>query len=252
MGKLEVSVIKELELSLVMPAYNEAEKIQKVVERVDHAISKTGFRYEVIVVDDGSADDTHRKIMTYAKKNGHIKVISYTKNMGKGYAIKKGFAHAKGDIIVFMDSDSDIHPEQISRYVEVLNNNKGLEYVEDIVIASKRLPQSKVEMPLIRRIFSYAFNMLAKFLTGIRVSDTQTGLKVVRRKAFKKVFSRLSVNRFAFDVELLVVAKLYGLRFVELPVSLNVKYGLFSLREVWRMFIDLLEIACRLKILRSY
>lgn len=243
--QLEVSFgVEKPEVSLVMPAYNEGDMIEEVVERVDRVVRKTGLRYELIVVDDGSVDDTQRKLMNCTHNNGHVRVVGYAKNMGKGHAIKTGFACAKSDVVVFMDSDFDIDPSQISRYVEVVKR-------ADIVVASKWLPQSKVDMPLIRKILSYVFNVLVKLLTGIRLSDTQTGLKAVRRKAVEKVFSKLAVRRYAFDVELLVIANLHGLRVVELPVTLKMEC-LFSLREVWRMFIDLLGITCRLKLLKWY
>ena len=243
--ELEVSFgVEKPEVSLVMPAYNEGDMIEEVVERVDRVVGKTGLSYELIVVDDGSLDDTQRKLMNYAQNNGHVRVVGYAKNMGKGHAVTTGFACAKGDVVVFIDSDSDINPSQICRYVEAVKQ-------ADIVIASKWLPQSKVDVPLIRKILSYVFNVLVKLLTGIRLSDTQTGLKAVRRKAVEKVFSKLAVKRYAFDVELLGMANLHGLRVVELPVTLKIEC-LFSLREVWRMFVDLLGITYRLKLLKWY
>jgi glycosyltransferase involved in cell wall biosynthesis len=164
--------------------------------------------------------------------------------MGKGHAIKTGFAHAKGDAVVFMDSDLDIDPRQITRYVEALNYG-------DMVIASKWHPQSNVEIPLIRRFLSRAFNVLVKLLMGIKVRDTQTGLKAVRRKALDKVFLGLNIERYAFDVELLAVANLHGLKIVELPVNIRMR-GLFDFTEVWKMFVDLLTIAYRLRVLKQY
>ena len=244
-NKLEVPLEAEKPtFSMVMPAYNEEEVIEEVIEKVDCALKKTGLKYELIVVNDGSADETERRLMSYSYNNGHVKVLGYAKNMGKGHAIKTGFACAKGDTVVFMDSDLDINPGQISRYIEALKR-------ADIVIASKWLPQSKVEMPFIRKILSYMFNLLVKLFTGIRVNDTQTGLKAVRRKALMSVFSKLSVKRFAFDVELLTISRLYNLKAVELPVTLKIKRG-FSLREIWRMFIDLLGITYRLRLLKQY
>lgn len=232
------------ELSLVMPAYNEADTIEEVVDRVDRVVRRTGLKYELIVVDDGSLDGTLRKAVNCANNNSHIKVMGYRKNLGKGYAIKTGFTHATGDIVIFMDSDMDINPEHVTRYVEALKHG-------DVVIASKWHPQSSVEMPLMRRFLSHSFNVLVKLLTGIKVKDTQTGLKAVRRKRLESVFSKLAVKRYAFDVELLAVANLHGLKVVELPVSIRMR-GLFNPTEIWRMLVDLLGITYRLRIVKCY
>ena len=231
-------------LSLVMPAYNEEANIGLVVERVEDVVRRLGLRYELIVVDDGSVDDTRVKVNEYVRSNGHAKVIGYDSNLGKGYALRTGFSHAVGDIVVFMDSDSDIDPKQVGRYVAALKD-------ADVVIASKRHPQSKVDIPLIRRILSYWFNALVKLLVGLRLSDTQAGLKAVRRRALVGVFSKLAVKRYAFDVELLALAHLRGLKIVELPINIRLR-GLFGVREVWRMFLDLLGITYRLRVIRWY
>lgn len=236
--------IGEPELSVVMPAYNVEGVIEEAVERTDRIVRRTGLKYELIVVDDGSSDETRRKAKNYAGKNEHVKVVGYAKNMGKGHAVKTGFTHAKGDSVVFMDGDMDIDPEQIVRYVKALEHG-------DVVIASKWHPKSRVEMPLVRKILSRGFNLLVKLLTGMRLSDTQTGLKAVRRKAVEKIFPKLSVKRYAFDVEMLTLANLYGLKIVELPVKIQTR-SLFSIKEIWRMFIDLLGIAYRLRILKYY
>jgi len=232
------------QLSLIMPAYNEEENIELVIAKVDDVFKQKKLTYELIVVDDGSVDNTGLKVGNYAKNNGHVKVISYKNNVGKGFALKTGFSHAKGDMVVLMDSDADIDPNQVVHYVKALND-------ADIVVASKWHPQSKVDAPLIRRILSHGFNVLVKLLTGLRVSDTQTGLKAMRREAFTGVFPKLSVKRFAFDVELLALANLLGLRVVEMPINIRLR-NLFSLEEIWRMFLDLLGITYRLRVLRWY
>jgi len=232
------------ELSLIMPAYNEEDNICLVIERVDDVVRQMGLMYELIVVDDGSIDKTRAKVEDYARDNGHVKVVGYENNLGKGGALKAGFSHAFGDLVIFMDSDSDIEPKQVGCYVEALKD-------ADVVVASKRHPQSRVDAPLIRRFLSYGFNVLVKLLVGLRLSDTQTGLKAVRRSALARVFPKLTVKRYAFDVELLVLTNLFGLKIVELPIDVRLR-SLFSVREVWRMFLDLLGITYRLRVLRWY
>lgn len=232
------------EISMVMPAYNEEDNIGLIVERVDNIVRQMGLTYELIIVDDGSIDKTRTRAKNYAKNNGHVKVVGYENNVGKGYALKTGFSHAAGDMVIFMDSDSDIDPKQVGRYVEALKD-------ADIVVASKRHPQSEVDTPLIRRILSQGFNVLVKLLVGLKLSDTQTGLKAIRRSALVRVFRKLTVKRYAFDVELLALANLYNLKVVELPINIRVR-NLFSFRECWRMFLDLLGITYKLRVLRWY
>jgi len=232
------------ELSVVLPAYNEGHVIEETLDRVDTAVRQTGLGYEIVVVDDGSVDDTKRKVADYASNNGHVKVVGYKRNAGKGQAVKIGFQNAKGNAVIFIDSDLDIDPQLILRYFEALIQG-------DIVVGSKWHPRSRVEIPMMRRVLSHAFNVLVRLLTGVKLRDTQTGLKAVRREALERVFSRLIVKRYAYDVELLAVADLYGLRVVEMPVGVRID-GLFNPKEVWRMFVDLLGIAYRLRFFKWY
>jgi glycosyltransferase involved in cell wall biosynthesis len=202
------------------------------------------FSYEVVVVDDGSQDDTFLRAYRYSQKNGHVKVIRFPINAGKGYAIKTGFVKASGEIIVFVDSDLEIDLKTISRYVDALKN-------ADIVIATKWHNESEVSMSLGRKLLSRTFNVLARLLIGFDLKDTQVGLKVMRRSSVASIFPRLAVKRYAFDVELLAVSHLYNLRIVEMPVKINLDAP-FKPKEAWRMFVDLLGIAYRLRIIRWY
>jgi len=232
-------------VSLVMPAYNEGDHIVEILERTNRVMSEVGVDYEVILVNDGSEDTTGLKAFEYARINSHFKVISYSGNRGKGYAIKTGFLSATGDFVVFIDSDLEIEPNQIWKYIKALENG-------DIAIGSKKHPESKVEAPFLRRFLSWGFYSLVKVLTGIKLSDTQTGLKAVRKKRLEKIFSVLSVKRFAFDVELLVAASCCGLSIVEMPVIMKLKKRFFRPKEILRMLIDLLGITYRLRIRKQY
>ena len=233
------------ELSIILPAYNEEDNIVKAISKVDEVASSLGFTYEIIVVNDGSNDGTEKRALEYAQNNNHIRVIGYPKNMGKGYAIKTGFMKAKGHAVIFLDSDLDIKPVRVKQYIQALDYG-------DIVIASKRHPNSRVEVPPLRRFLSRGFNLLVRLLTRLDVSDTQSGLKAMRKDSLEKVFSSLLVKRYAFDVELLAVANLCGLKIIEMPVNLKITNGLFDLKEIFKMFIDLLAITYRIRIKRYY
>lgn len=233
-----------VQLSFVMPAYNEEESIEDSLYSLERVVRSSNLQYEIVVVNDGSIDATGTRAVRYANRNGHVRVVNYSRNAGKGFAVKTGFQRSSGDMIVFVDSDLEIGFEQILRCVDALQYG-------DIAIASKNHPESVVDVPLPRRILSNGFNLLTRWLTGINLKDTQTGLKAMRRSALETVFPHMTVKRFAFDVELLAVANLHGLRIVEIPVNLRIR-GAFQLREVFKMFIDLLGIAYRLRITHTY
>ena len=237
-------ILSQVELSFVIPAYNEEDSIENALGTLDGVVRDKRLPYEIVVVDDGSQDKTLSRAIKYASRNGHVKVVSYTQNEGKGYAVRTGFMQTKGDVVVFADSDMDIDLGAVSKYVDALEHG-------DIVIASKWHPDSVVSMTLTRRILSHGFNVLVRILTGAKLKDTQVGLKVMRKSAFVNIFPRLCVKRYAFDVELLAVANLYGLRIVQMPAQLRISNS-FRLKDVFKMFQDLLGIAYRLRVLHWY
>jgi dolichol-phosphate mannosyltransferase len=235
---------KQVELSFVVPAYNEENYIEGTLGRIDTIITSKPLSYEIVVVNDGSADGTLAKVRKYAGRNGHVRVLSYEKNLGKGHAVKTGFLKSNGSVVFFADSDMEIGLEKILDYMEALKHG-------DIVIASKKHRNSNVQVPLSRRVLSACFNALVRLLTGVPLKDTQSGLKAMKKSAFIDVFPRLAVKRYAFDVELLAVANLYGLKVVEMPVNIKLE-AKFNPKEMWNMFLDLLGIAYRLRIVHWY
>jgi glycosyltransferase involved in cell wall biosynthesis len=234
----------QVELSFIIPAYNEEVYIEDTLDTLDLLIKDKNVQYEIVVVDDGSRDRTSLKAKKFAQKNGHVKVIRYPLNAGKGYAVRTGFTQATGDVVVFIDGDMEIDPTTISKYVNALE-------AADIAIATKWHPDSEVSMSMSRKLLSRTFNVLVRSLIGFNLKDTQVGLKVMKKSAVEDIFPRLAVKRYAFDVEFLAVAKLYNLKIVEMPVRLNLNSP-FKPRDLLRMFIDLLGIAYRLKIIRWY
>jgi len=236
--------MEQVELSFVVPAYNEENNIEDMLGTLNMIIANKNLPYEIVVVDDGSKDNTLANARRYAGKNGHVRVLSYSNNVGKGFAVKTGFMNANGNVVVFADSDMEIDLSVISQYLEALKHG-------DIAIASKRHNASQVKVPISRRILSEVFNGLVRLLTGVPLKDTQSGLKAMKKSAFIDIFPRLAVKRYAFDVELLSVANLYGLKVVEMPVNIKLD-AKFKPREMWHMFVDLLGIAYRLRIIHWY
>jgi dolichol-phosphate mannosyltransferase len=236
--------MEQVEISFVIPAYNEASYIEDTLFALDSVIQSKHLPYEIVVVDDGSIDRTLLNAMRYANRNGHVKVLSYPKNMGKGHAVKTGFLNSNGNVVFFTDGDMEIDFDNISDYVNALKDG-------DIVIASKKHRNSQIQVPTSRKIMSHCFNTLVRILTGIPQKDTQSGLKAMRKSAFNDIIPRLAVKRYAFDVELLAVANLYGLKVVELPVNIKLD-AKFKPKEIGHMLIDLLGIAYRLRIIHWY
>lgn len=230
-------------VSVIIPAYNTADEIRSTLARVETILNRNR-EYEIIVVDDGSTDETKSVAKSYAESHPKVKVISYPQNVGKGFALRRGTMEASKDIVIFLDSDSDIDSKHIESYVKALKHY-------DMVIASKRSPYSDYRAPVMRKILSASFNILVKLLVGIRYSDTQAGLKAFRRDAFERILRMGLVKRFAFDVELLALASLLKLKVVEAPIDISLNVG-FSRTSIMYMFIDLLGITYRLRVLRWY
>lgn len=238
-----VRLVAVPEISVIMPAFNEEAHIAGCIRRAQAYLEGVLRSYEIIVVDDGSTDATRREAEKVGG-NPHVKVVGYPRNQGKGFAVKYGAEHVSGDLVVFMDSDADIQPDLIERYITILKKN-------DIAIASKRHPDSRVSAPILRKFLSYAFHILVMILTGVRVSDTQSGFKAFRRETLTETMNLISVKRYAFDVEVFVVAKLLKLRIAEMPVKIQLG-SLFSARHVLRMLVDLMGITYRLRVIHWY
>jgi dolichol-phosphate mannosyltransferase len=200
--------------------------------------------YEIIVVNDGSMDDTKNILSRISSLDETIRLISYSINMGKGYAIKQGVLHSRGKYVMFMDGDGEISAEVLSKYLERMAT-------ADIVIASKYHPLSVVNVPMSRRFLSKCFHFFVKLMIGIKVSDTQVGLKVGNGDRFRKIFQRVMVKRYAFDAEMLAVAGIMGLKVDELPVKIDLDKS-FKKKEIVKMALDILGVAFRLRVVKWY
>jgi len=219
-------------------------------------LSQIRYDYEIICVVDGKkADRTYQNAKKVA--SAKIKVVGYKTNKGKGYAVRYGMARARGDLIAFLDAGDDIDPNGISMLLEHMEW-----YGADIIIGSKRHPVSQVDYPFIRKVCSFGYQFLVKLLFGLKVRDTQVGLKVFRRRVLKKVLPRLLVKSFAADIELLAVARRLGFkRIFEAPVKFNgeaFRSGstVFEFKSLYKaaigMFFDTLAVFYRLKLLHYY
>ena len=205
-------------LSVVVPAYREAETIGEALRRLIKALDDIGRTYEVIVVSDGNTDGTEDRAMELGHE--HLIVVHYEPNRGKGFAIKHGAGLARGEVVVFIDADLDIHPDSIAPMLDLLERTPA-----DAVVASKLHPDSNVSYPRFRRVQSSVLRLLIRTLFDLGVSDTQTGLKVFRAPLLVACLPHVTSEGFAYDLELLVLANDHDFAVIEGPLELDYKFS---------------------------
>lgn len=244
-------------ISVVIPAYKAEKFIAKSIISVKDVLDQLRYKYEIICVVDGLVDNTENEAKKVAAKHpGQIKVLSYPDNLGKGHAVRFGMARAIGDIVGYIDAGLDLNPNGLAMLLDHFEW-----YDADAIVGSKRHPASKVEYPFQRKVMSLVYYMIAKTLFGLKIHDTQVGLKFYKRGLLEKVLPRVLVKEYAFEIELLAVANYLGFkRIFEGPVDLNMKFGkdistFLSkgyLRMGFLMLWDTLAVFYRLKILHYY
>jgi len=239
----------EGKVSVIMPAHNEEERIVLSVEETVETFEEFGCDYEVIVLDDGSIDETYKRALMVAGKYPNVFVKRNMDNFGKGRALKKAFRFVTGNYIVFLDADLDLHPRQIQILFDVMRDKNA-----DIVIGSKRHPGSTIHYPWHRKVVSAVYFFLVKIMFGLPIKDTQTGLKLFKREVLEKAFPRVLIKKFAFDLEILVVAHHIGYRIAEAPVvvKFNRFLGRIGARSIWDTWLDTMAVFYRMYILRYY
>ncbi|MDO5561324.1 MAG: glycosyltransferase [bacterium] len=237
-------------LTLVIPSYKQEKIIVKNLQQLLAALQQIRYDYEVVVVVDGEIDETAAKIK---KANlPKVSVVTYPENQGKSYAIRQGMKKAKGDYVMFLDAGMEIDPNGISMLLEHMEW-----YDADIVVGSKRHPASKVNYPAKRKILSDGYYYLIRILFGLRIRDTQAGIKIFKKQVLDKILPRLVEKKFAGDLEMLVVARQCGFNNIcEAPINLNYSDDQFStavkFNSVIGIFIDTLAIWYRKNILHYY
>src|ERR671937_2335889 len=237
-------------LTVVIPVYNGGDQVVGNVEVIRRAIADRlpDVEIELLVVSDGSIDGTAERLLE--RRSEGVRVLHYDRNLGKGYAVKAGALAAHGEWIGLVDADLDLDPRSIPDYLDAARRD-GL----DFAIGSKRHPQSVVHYPRSRRAASWFYQQLNRLLFRLDVRDTQVGLKVFSRRVAEDVLPLLLVKRFAFDLELLAVARSLGYdRIRELPIRLEYRFsgsGVGSLAVLGALW-DTAAIFYRLRILRTY
>lgn len=242
-------------LSIIVPAYRQEKTIARDLGRIKSVLDKLRFPTELICVVDGKVDQTFDRALRFSKKYQGVKTIGYDINKGKGYAVRFGMAESSGEVVGFMDAGMDLNPNSLLMLLEHFEW-----YGADVIVGSKRHPASKVDYPWQRRILSMGYQVLVWILFGLKIRDTQVGMKFFKREVLEKALPRLLVKKFAFDVEMLAVANYLGFkRMYEAPVEIRLHFGGTStitsqkfLRSILRMLVDTLAVFYRLRILNYY
>jgi glycosyltransferase involved in cell wall biosynthesis len=236
-----------IQLSVVVPAYREGRRIFDNLTRLVGELDKLKVSYEVVVVSDGNTDTTVSEASRVESQA--VRVFHYPMNIGKGFALSCGVDQSIGELVTFIDADMELDPANIAVFMDIMQS-RGC----DAVIGSKRHPQSEVAYPRLRRFQSALYQLVVRMLFDLNVRDTQTGLKLFRRQVLKDAMPLLAIKRFAFDLELLVVANQLGYRNVcEAPIRLDYQFeSTVNLGSAGRVLWDTAAIFYRLHVLRYY
>lgn len=214
--------METLPLSIVIPAYNEADRIEQTLEIVRNYLEEHHFRSEVLVVDDGSQDETASLVSTFSQHWQDLRLIENPHNLGKGFSVRNGALQAKGPIVLFSDADLSAPIEELPKLVDPILRGES-----DFTFGSRALDRSLigVHQSSIREFSGRIFNLLVQVLTGLPFRDTQCGFKAFRRELMLSVWARQRIGGFGFDPEILFLAKRRGLRLQEIPVRWNHTQG---------------------------
>lgn len=241
-----------IELSVIFPAYNEGARIKHTLQETRKVLRRAGLNFEMIVVDDGSVDQTSRltaQMARTASYKGILQLVSYSPNQGKGWALKQGVRAARGKYVAFLDADLDISPDHLSDYLQRLKDAAA-----DAVVGSKRHPQSDLEYSRGRVWISNLYYWVNRFLFRLPVKDTQSGVKLFRREVLLDVMPKMLVKQFAFDLEMLVNIRKNGGKIIEAPVRISdhFHFGRIRFKALWQAFIDTMGIFFRSRITGFY
>ncbi len=225
-------------LSIIIPAFNEEDSIGKSLDQIVSFLSKQDFNFEIIVVNDGSNDNTNQIV----NQKSDIKLITLAENKGKGFAVKTGVLEARNNFILFMDADHAIPINYILDF-----KNEILNY--DIVIGSKYLNQTE-NYPFYRKLVGKVFSFLKYVITGLKIKDTQCGFKLFRSEVAKDLFSLSQITGWCFDVEILLLSRMKNYSVKEQAIKLS-DINAPSNISIWnsgtQMFMDLLKLRMKFK-----
>lgn len=234
---------RDFGISIVMPIYMGEQIVKESVERVIKAMRSTGRKFELILVIDGEADKTKQIAEKLKVANSELKILSYTNNMGKGYAVRYGMSRARMSYVGYMDAGHDIDTNSLVNMMSMTNDNPDTV----VMVADKMHPMSQIiHVPNYRKIYSYGFRHFVGLLFGSRMGDTQVGLKLFKREMISELLKQnhFMVNRFAFDVELMAKLLRNDVNILHVPVTVrrNGEKSSVGVRDVVQMVWDVIRL----------
>ena len=225
-------------LSVVIPAYNEALRLGSTLEKVCHYLTTRNFSTELIVVDDGSRDDTPQVLEEAQSHFPQMRILRNEPNRGKGFSVRRGVLEARGELVLFTDADLSAPIEEANKLMGALESERA-----DAAVGSRALDRRLIgiHQPRHREFAGRTFNLLVRAFTGLKIRDTQCGLKLFRRESTRRAFELQRVDGFGFDPELLFLIQRLGGKVTEVPVRWNDNPAtkVHFLRDSTRMFMDL-------------
>jgi dolichyl-phosphate beta-glucosyltransferase len=242
------TVLSAPHLSVVVPAYNEQERLPGSLPRLHAYYEAQGYSYDIVVVSDGSTDGTNEAVREFAKDHEHVRLIEYSPNRGKGYAVRLGMLEATGDLVLFCDADLATPQEETEKLLEHMKQGA------DVAIGSRPLRESRLEkhQPFYREFLGRAFNHAVQALAISGIQDTQCGFKIFTNGAAQAVFRRCKMDGFSFDFEALMIARDLGYRIDEVPIRWSHVDGskVVLFRDGPRMIRDLVRLRLKGKAAR--
>jgi len=231
----------EVKLSVIIPAYNEENRLPKTLRAIDEYLRRQNYGYEILVVSDGSTDRTVEVVKELTQEIKNLRIIEEKENHGKGYVVRKGMLEAKGEYRVFSDADNSTSIDHVERMWPEFE--KGFQ----VVIGSRDIKGAiiVVRQSWWRRKLGDVFNLMVQTFSGLwGIWDTQCGFKGFEAKAAQEIFSRTTINRWAFDVEVLVIAKKLGYGIKEIPVTwINDAQSKVQFSGMVKMLLEVLQIS---------
>lgn len=234
-----------MKVSLVIPMYNESSIIDGAIKTFSEYLKSKYEDWELIFVDDGSKDGCGKSVAAASEKEPRIRLEGYPDNRGKGCAVRTGMLAASGDIVVFTDCDNAYGEDAVGRMIDMFSESKA-----DIIIGSRNLSKDGYEdYTFIRRIASKTYIKIIALAAGFKLSDSQSGIKGFRREAAQKVFRNCEVDRFAFDLEAIMIAQKAGFVIEEMPVKIinHRESKVRVLRDAVKMLSDVRKMKKRIK-----
>ncbi|OGL45145.1 MAG: hypothetical protein A2161_00775 [Candidatus Schekmanbacteria bacterium RBG_13_48_7] len=226
-------------LSIIIPAYNEEDRIGPTLLQILDLVKDSGLKIEIVVVDDGSIDNTRDRVLNISDRYNNLRLISHKNNRGKGAAIRTGVLNARGSKILYTDADFSYPVTRLAELIGKLENH-------DVIIGSRTHPDSRmiVPPPVYRKWLAFIFSFMVRILLGLPFLDTQCGFKGFKTEIAIKLFRLARIDGFSFDAEILTIAHLHGYSICEIPVSLVHSFGsrLSLFKDAIIMAVDIVRI----------